>query len=91
MTGSITALSYFNLVITGECTGRLKTDSYAMVYLLSGLGGAVELDGSKVYVKGETLKEDLACIRGRGHVYLEQSDLNPGTHKIGNLTVTVGK
>ena len=60
-----------------------------MVYLMGGFDGEMELERSKVYIAGRTTKEALARIKGTGKVFLEQSDLSAGEHKIGGLTVTV--
>ena len=78
-------------MVTGKFSGRIFADSYAMMYLLGGCEGRVELrKGAKVYIARRTLKADLSRIKGQGNVYLEDSDLPPGEHKIGDLTVTVG-
>jgi beta-lactamase regulating signal transducer with metallopeptidase domain len=89
MSGQITAESYYNLVVTGKFTGRIDTSSYAMIYLIGGFDGEMEIENSKVFIAGRTTKADLQKIRGPGKVYLEESDLAPGEHKIGKLLVTV--
>ncbi len=90
VSGQITANSYFVLVVTGKLTGRITAQSYATIYIMGGMEGRLELDRSKVYLAGRTTKADLARITGTGQVYLEQSDLAPGEHTVGGLTVTVG-
>lgn len=90
MSGSIASQSYLNLVVTGKFTGQIKADSYAMIYLLGGFEGNLKLNTSKVYIAGRTTQADLSSIKGNGKVYLEASDLPPGEHKIGDLSVTVG-
>ena len=91
LSGDIESFSYFQLVVTGKFSGNITTHSYAMIYLLGGCQGSLQLEGSRVYIAGRTSKDDLARIEGRGEVYLERSDLPPGQHKIGDLTVTVAK
>jgi serine/threonine protein kinase len=91
LSGRITSQSYFNLVVTGKFTGNILADSYAMIYLLDGCEGKVQLDkGAKVYIAGRTTKADLRRITGKGNLYLAESDLAVGEHKIGDLKVTVG-
>jgi hypothetical protein len=89
MSGTITGTSYFNLVVTGKFTGKITADMYAMIYLLGGNEGQVELNRTRLYIGGRTMAADLSRIRGEGEVYLEESDLPPGVHTIGDLTVTV--
>ncbi len=98
--GQITGRSYVILFVTGELTGKIRTESYAMIYLLGGFSGELELmtgvpktkiGGSKVYIAGKTTEADLKRIDGMGKIYLEESDLPPGEHRIGDLIVTVGR
>ncbi len=90
VSGQITSRSYFNLLVTGKFSGQISADSYAMMYLLGGCEGSLELrNHAKVYIARRTVKTDLSRIKGRGQVYLEDSDLPPGEHRIGDLTVTV--
>ncbi|HEY4234381.1 MAG TPA: M56 family metallopeptidase, partial [Lacipirellulaceae bacterium] len=91
LSGQVTAKSYFDLVVTGKFTGRITTQSYAMIYLMGGLAGNLELKNSKVYIAGRTPEAELSRISGVGQLYLEDSDLPAGQHKIGNLVVTVGE
>ena len=92
VSGQITGEVYFNLVVKGQFSGQIVADAYAMIYLEGGCEGKVALkEGAKVYIAGRTLLSDLRRITGRGNVYLEESDLTPGEHKIGDLKVTVGK
>lgn len=89
MTGQITSQSYFNLLITGKLSGSVFLDTYAMVYVMGGFEGEVELKNSKIYIAGRTERAALERIKGRGRVFLEQSDLAKGNHQIGELRVTV--
>jgi serine/threonine protein kinase/Flp pilus assembly protein TadD len=90
--GQITSDSYFDLVVTGKFTGRIYTNSYAMVYLMGGCDGSVTLKhGAKVFIAGRTTRAALDRIQGDGNVFLENSDLPRGEHKIRELNVTVGK
>ncbi|MEN6407080.1 MAG: polysaccharide biosynthesis/export family protein [Thermoguttaceae bacterium] len=90
VSGQITSESYFDLVVTGKFSGRILADSYAMIYLMGGCEGSVELkQGAKVYIAGRTTKANLSRVKGQGNVFLEDSDLSPGEHKIGDLNVTV--
>jgi tetratricopeptide (TPR) repeat protein len=90
VSGKIASESYFNLVITGKFSGRILAKSYSMIYLLEGCNGDMELRNyAKVYIAGRTTEADLKHITGKGKVYLEQSDLRPGEHQIGDLHVTV--
>ena len=89
--GGITSKSYLNLVVTGNLSGRISTDSYAMIYLLGGFDGSLELKRSKVYIAQRTTEADLERVKGKGEIYLEDSDLPPGVHRIGDLIVTVAK
>lgn len=91
LAGQITGKSYLNVVVTGKCTGRIVANSYAMIYLLGGLEGTMKLNRSRVYIGGRTTEADLKRIEGPGQVYLEQSDLAPGQHTVGELNVTVPK
>jgi hypothetical protein len=92
VSGKITSQSYFNLVVTGKFSGRIFADSYAMIYLMGGCDGGLELKkGAKVYIARRTVKADLSRIQGKGNIYLEESDLAPGEHRIGDLNVTVAK
>ncbi|HUT94865.1 MAG TPA: erythromycin esterase family protein [Thermoguttaceae bacterium] len=91
LSGEIESFSGFNLVVTGKFAGQINAHSDAMIYLLGGCEGGLELKGSQVYIAGRTAKADLARIHGKGEVYLERSDLPPGQHTIGDLTVTVAK
>ena len=91
VSGQITSQSYFDLVVTGKFSGRILADSYAMIYLMGGCEGSVELKhGAKVYIAGRTTEAGLSRVKGQGNVFLEDSDLSPGEHKIGDLNVTVG-
>ena len=91
VSGQITSESYFDLVVTGKFSGRIYANSYAMIYLKGGCEGSVELKhGAKVYIAGRTTKADLSRVKGQGNVFLEDSDLSLGEHKIGDLNVTVG-
>jgi serine/threonine protein kinase len=94
LSGQITSQSYFNLVVTGKFTGRIYADSYAMIYLMGGCDDCVEVKlrkGARVYIAGRTAEADLSKIKGKGEVFLEDSDLAPGIHTIGDLSVTVDK
>ena len=91
LAGDIEGFSYFQLVVTGRFSGDITTHSGAMIYLLGGCQGGLQLAGSRVYIAGRTSKDDLARIKGRGEVYLESSDLPPGQHEIDDLTVTVAE
>ena len=78
--------------MTGKFSGRIFADSYAMIYLMGGCDGGLELKkGAKVYIARRTVKADLSRIQGKGNIYLEESDLAPGEHRIGDLNVTVAK
>jgi hypothetical protein len=90
--GQITSQSYFDLVVTGKFSGRVLADSYAMLYLVGGCAGKVELrHGAKLYIAGRTTKASLSRIKGQGNVFLEDSDLPLGEHRIDELMVTVGR
>ena len=90
VSGQITSESYFDLVVTGRFSGRILANSYAMIYLVGGCDGSVELKhGAKVYIAGRTTEASLSRVKGQGNVFLEDSDLPPGEHKIGDLSVTV--
>jgi hypothetical protein len=90
VSGQITSNSHFALVITGKFSGRMLANSYTMIYLMGGCEGSVELKhDAKVYFAGRTTQADLSRINGKGSVFLEDSDLPPGEHKIGDLAVTV--
>jgi hypothetical protein len=92
VSGQITSESYFDLVITGKFSGRILAESYAMIYLMGGCDGSVELkNGAKLYIAGRTTEADLSRVKGQGSVFVEDSDLSPGEHKIGNLSVTVSE
>jgi hypothetical protein len=91
LSGQISSESYFNLVVTGKFSGRILTKNQAMIYLLGGCDGNIELNHSKVYIAGRTTKADLDQIKGKGKLYLEDSDLSCGEHRIGDLVVTVAK
>ncbi|MEW4526542.1 erythromycin esterase family protein [Maioricimonas sp. JC845] len=90
LTGSVRSESYFNLVVQGMHRGRIVAKSSAMIYLMGGFNGDVELNHGKLYIAGKTKQADLKRITGTGKVYLLSSDLEPGVHKIGDLEVTVG-
>jgi serine/threonine protein kinase/Flp pilus assembly protein TadD len=90
--GQITSQSYCDLVVAGKFSGRIFADSYAMIYLVGGCTGNVELrHGAKLYIAGRTAKASLSRIKGQGNVFLEDSDLPLGEHRIDDLMVTVGK
>ncbi|QDU39479.1 Erythromycin esterase [Maioricimonas rarisocia] len=90
LTGSITTNSYFNLVVNGIYRGRIVAKTFAMIYLMGGFDGDVELNRSRLYIAGKTKQKDLERITGTGKVFLQSSDLEPGVHQIGDLEVTVG-
>ncbi|MFG0334280.1 MAG: erythromycin esterase family protein [Maioricimonas sp. JB049] len=90
LTGSVTGTSYFNLVVRGAHRGQIVAKSFAMIYLMGGFDGDVELNRSRLYIAGKTKQKDLERITGAGKVYLQSSDLEPGVHQIGDLEVTVG-
>lgn len=90
LTGSLTATSYFNGVVTGALTGKMELGAYAMVYVLGGLSGEVSLKRSKLVLAGHVPSSALAAISGTGTVWVEQSDLAPGVHQMGDLKVIVG-
>ena len=92
VSGQISSRSYFDLVVTGKFSGKLRAESYAMIYLAGGCQGEVELDnGGKLFIAGRTSEADLARIHGHGSVFLEDAELPPGLHQIGDLAITVGK
>jgi hypothetical protein len=90
LTGSLAATSYFAGVVTGALAGRLELDSYALVYVLGGLSGEVSLKSSKLVLAGYVPSSALARVRGSGTVWVEQSDLAPGRHRLGDVEVVVG-
>jgi hypothetical protein len=90
LSGTVTAKSYCNLVVKGKFTGKIFAESYAMIQLLDGLEGSLDLRGSKVYVKGSVPKATLDGIKGRGTVYVDESDLTPGRQVLGDIVVYVG-
>jgi erythromycin esterase-like protein len=90
LSGEVAARSYFVGAIRGRLTGKLVLNSYAMVYLFGGLDGRAELSHSKLAIAGRVTREQLQQITGTGRVFVEDSDLPPGTHKLGTLTLTVG-
>jgi hypothetical protein len=91
LTGAVTAQSYFTIAVKGRFTGKMFTESYAMIHLLQGMEGDLELANSKVYVKGHLPRAALDRIRGIGEVYADESDLGPGRHAVGRLSVFVGR
>ncbi len=92
LSGQITGDSYFDLVVTGKFSGRVYANSYAMIYLSGGCEGSAELKhGAKVYIAGRTTQAGLSRLKGQGSVFLEDSDLPPGEHEIGELSVTVAR
>jgi len=92
LTGSVESHSYFNALVTGDLTGHVVAQQRCALYVEGSLEGDVELaPGGKLYVGGFTEAADLDRIRGAGEasVLLRRSDLEPGTHRIGQLEVTV--
>ncbi|MFG0252465.1 MAG: erythromycin esterase family protein, partial [Phycisphaerales bacterium JB038] len=89
LTGTLESDSYFCAVVTGDVSGTLVLDSYAMVYIQGRLTGGASLANAKVAIAGRTTSEDLQRISGRGTVYLADSDIERGEHRIGNLRVIV--
>ena len=91
VSGKITSESSIDLVVTGKFSGCIVANSYGMMYLMGGCDGSVELKhGAKVYIAGRMTSADLIRVKGQGNVFVENSDLSPGDHKLGGLTVTVG-
>lgn len=91
LTGSLHAQSYFNLLVTGDVRGRIDADSFAWMVVRGALGpnARIELDNSRIALAGRITQADLARITGRGTVYLVQSDLPEGEHKVGSLRIVV--
>jgi erythromycin esterase len=89
LAGTLESSSYFCAVITGDVAGTLVLDSYAMVYIQGRITGGASLTSGKVAIAGRTTREDLERIAGTGTVYLADSDIEPGEHRIGDLRVIV--
>jgi erythromycin esterase len=91
LTGTLTSTSYFNSVINGKVTGSIDLEVCAMVYVLGGFEGTARLgDRAKLWIAGRTPAAALESISGTGLVFLEDSDLPPGTTMREGLTVVVG-
>ena len=92
LSGSVEADNYANGLVTGDITGRWIGHQHGTLYIGGILIGQLELEAeSKVFIAGRTERADLERIHASApvEVLLRDSDLDPGTHTIGNLTVTV--
>ncbi|HYN63246.1 MAG TPA: hypothetical protein VES36_01470, partial [Candidatus Limnocylindrales bacterium] len=90
LSGSVEAKSYFNALITRDLSGRFVGQEYSLLYIRGRLRGSIEFGAdSKLYIEGRTTRSDLERITGKAAVLLRDSDLEPGVHEIGQLTVTV--
>lgn len=94
--GSLATGSYFTGLITGDLAGTFEASSSGVLYVKGRLTGGANLAvgtrkmGSfKLWIGGHTTRKDLERIQGPGGVWLADTDLPPGVHKIGSLTVTV--
>ncbi|TWU30276.1 tetratricopeptide repeat protein [Bythopirellula polymerisocia] len=91
VSGRLRNASYGHWVIFGKFTGKYEQESSGTLRILGGFDGEIKLaKRAKVYLGGKTLASALERIDGAGTVYLEESDLEPGEHQIGRLTVIVG-
>ena len=91
VSGRLRNASYGHWVIFGKFTGKYEQESSGTLRILGGFDGDIKLSKrAKVYLGGKTLASALERIHGTGTVYLEESDLEPGEHKLGTLTVIVG-
>jgi erythromycin esterase len=97
LTGSFQATACYSLtVVKGRLTGRFATDCAGILYVLGGFTGEItlkenQLNGGafKVVLMGRTTKAALGRIHGTGRIWLEESDMAPGVHTIGQLNVIV--
>lgn len=92
LTGSVRVQSYFNMLLTGDVRGPIDADSYTWIVVYGGLApeGRVELDqGARIAFAGRVLRTDLERISGHGTLYLADTDLPAGEHRLGKLRVVV--
>jgi len=91
VTGRIRGASYNHWVICGNLRGALEQQKPGTIRMLGGFDGEIRLGRHrvKVYLAGHTPSAALERITGVGKVYLESSDLAPGTHNHGDLEVVV--
>jgi hypothetical protein len=91
VTGRIRGASYNHWVICGNLRGALEQQKPGTIRVLGGFDGEIRLGRhrAKVYLAGHTPSAALERITGVGKVYLDSSDLAPGTHQHGNLEVVV--
>jgi erythromycin esterase len=91
VTGRIRGASYNHWVIYGNLRGVLEQHSSGTIRVLGGFDGRIRSARHRVklYLAGHTPSAALERITGTGKVYLESSDLAPGTHQHGDLEVIV--
>jgi len=96
-TGRMRNASYGHWIVLGDFSGKFDFESGGTLRIFGDFTGEIKLSSGeykrrgKIYFAGKTTKEELQRIQGPGTVYLEESDLDDGSHEVGQLTVIVGK
>jgi erythromycin esterase len=91
LAGRVDSHSYFNMIVTGDVAGSVNLNNSTMMYVFGRVTGHVKLTGSKLAVAGRMTRAEVEQhMSGRGDVFLQETDLEMGAHRIGELTVHAG-